>query len=178
MPSEQSPAAQAYEQTKQEELLRPHELNQPELSPEEIDKAERIIAYARSLSDFVWVYRAEGDQDPKLMYSAGGKVLQGSWYTPSWATAQRYFRDRSNQEVPGLKIFALVIPQQMLDRRDDIDKGMSQVNVISPELQNGKKEVKEEQTSHPGALEYVAQIELMKRYARQKNTSLEKLLAE
>lgn len=146
------------------------------LAQDEIEFAEKIINYARTQRDYVWVYRAEGVKDPKHMYSAGGEVFRGTWFTPSFSNAQNYSVERSH--IPEMKIYALVIPQAMLDARDTMDKGMNQINIINPHLLESKRIVTDAQLVKPTAVDYCSQIGVVKTYADLKNTTVEKLLAE
>lgn len=131
-------------------------------SIEAIEALEKIKAYAESEAQngFAWVYRAEGDPDPKFA-SGGRENLAGTWFSPSFLFAKSMIRQLVNKEIPNPHLVAMVIPKSMLDRRGNLEKGMSEINLIFRN-QVKVRPVEEEIDEIPSAASYVDQFDISK----------------
>jgi hypothetical protein len=113
---------------------------------------------------FVIVYRAEGDPNWNISRSASTQHV-GTWYTPSFSSVLKYKSEIENlSEIPA-KIYALIIPDSSLKSRDEIDKGMNQVNVPNQELRAGRIEIHDPtEIKEPSMENYLNQFEFIKEY--------------
>lgn len=121
-----------------------------------LTKYEKLLSYAKSQTSFVRVYRAEGDKS-KSHLSQISPTLAGTWFTPTYSNAVSYKESyaRADSDV---KIISVVIPQSVLDERETIDKGMNQINVLSPELLQGAIITENEIVSEPNINDYLRQF--------------------
>lgn len=106
------------------------------------NKYTKLLTFLNSVDQFIWVYRAEGDKN----LQSGNKYnpqLQGSWYTESWAQIQGTHKPKLKTKMNGKepKIYALLIPKIMLDSRTILQKGNQELNIINPELSEGRIEL-------------------------------------
>lgn len=120
---------------------------------------EKINAYAEkeSANGFTWVYRAEGDPDPK--HASGGRTnLAGTWFSPSFLFAKGQIRQLIDKKIPNPHLVAMVIPKSILDQRDSLQKGMQEINIIFRN-QIRVRPVEEELDKKPDAKMYVDQFD-------------------
>lgn len=118
---------------------------------------EQVKEFAESErgNGFTWVYRAEGDLDPE--HIAGDENLVGTWFTPSFEFALGQVQKLTGKRVPNPHLVAMVIPKSLLNERDQIQKGMNEINLMFRDRVK-VRDVSEPILEEPNADAYVNQF--------------------
>lgn len=126
---------------------------------------KKLYDWASSQSEFVTVYRVEGDPSWKVDRSMSQQLV-GTWYTDRWSqVVARYKPEIERNSGMPAKVFALVVPKSLLDGREAMDRGMDQVNVINEELRAGRQEITDTSEAIPPSLEtYLEQFAFVREY--------------
>lgn len=136
-------------------------------------KFDKLLNYAATIDKFSWIYRVEG---PLNIEQGSGKNthLKGTWYTESWQAIQGTHKPKIKKWTKGGEpdVYALLIPQEMLDQRGVLEKGMQEINIVNPALTSGR--IKLEDTVNlennkfpePNANTYIKQFDFAKKYLK------------
>ncbi|HLD21060.1 MAG TPA: hypothetical protein VJB64_03105 [Patescibacteria group bacterium] len=126
---------------------------------------ETLVAWAKEQGGFVTVYRVEGDPSWNVDRSMSQQLV-GTWYTDRWSqVVARYKPEIERNSGMSARIFALVIPKSLLDTREEMDRGMDQVNVINEELRAGRQEIADPSEATAPSLEaYLDQFAFVREY--------------
>ena len=118
---------------------------------------QKVKEFAESevVNGFAWVYRAEGDPDPK--HISGDEKLAGTWFTPSFEFALGQVQKLQGKGTPNPHLVAMVVPKTFLNQRDQIQKGMNEINLIFRDRVN-VRDVSEPILDEPNADAYVNQF--------------------
>jgi len=131
---------------------------------------EELYDWAKD-QEFTVVYRAEGHKNLELENSQGhgrsrSAEMVGSWYSTNYYLTSTEHKlaaeDYTNGEA---SVYALIVPQSLLDVRNDMAKGKQEVNVMSEDLREGKIEINDEaQSPEPNLENYLNQFSFVKEY--------------
>ena len=125
---------------------------------------KKLYDWAKS-QEFVTVYRAEGDPSWKVDRSLSAQLV-GTWYTDRYSLIKARYKPEI-ESLSGLpaRVFSLIIPKSLLESREAIDRGMSQVNVLNEELRAGRQEISNpSQSVQPSLDSYLGQFSFVREY--------------
>lgn len=125
----------------------PEPFEDPSIEQTPNPQYQKLIEYVDRIKDqgFSWVYRGEGVvYDDSVSRSGNNQHLRGSWFTETFAVAED-FKHKEESEGREAKIYAIMVPNAMLNMRDPLSKGMNggEINIINPTLRDAKFEVTE-----------------------------------
>lgn len=133
---------------------------------------QKRIEYARRNGQkFVWVYRGEGKNDERFVTNSGSSVLNGTWFSESFLVAQRFVELSKTNGNTGQRIVACVVTEEMLSNRDEIDKGMKQINIVFVN-EVSLREVTEPITGEPTSDDYLNQFVGYREFVEQQRERL------
>lgn len=115
--------------------------------------------------EFAVVYRAEGDPSWNVDRSGGAAQLQGTWYTERFELIGGIKSNIETMSGMPAKVYSLVVPKSLLDSRDPMTKGMSEVNVLNQDLLAGKREISQPEDAGEPTLDiYLNQFDFVREY--------------
>ncbi|MBI5654854.1 hypothetical protein HZC53_04360 [Candidatus Uhrbacteria bacterium] len=128
------------------------------------EKYSKLLNWAKDQT-FVTVYRVEGEWIPEYSRTPD---QTGWWYTTKWSQIS----SRYKHEIQGdHKIFALIIPESILEKETAWENALGEVRVPNEELREGRQEITDPtQAVEPTLENYMNQFAFVREYKRLKTT--------